>query len=88
MTRPTASKSECAPPTASHWPSPREQALSESGEPIGAPGSGDECPLWPRRPGDALSDREAPGWPRVGGGVWPYHSNHGWQRGRALSRPT
>lgn len=86
--RPTASTSGCDPPTACRWPSRREQALSEFGEPTGVPGPGDACPLWPRPSDDVLSDRAAPGWHHEGGEVWPYHSNHGWRRGREQSRPT
>lgn len=83
-----ASTSERAPPTACHWLCRREQALSGFGEPIGVPGPGDACPLWPRRWDDVLSGHAAQGWRHEGGAVWTYHSNHGGRRGRALSRPT
>ncbi len=83
-----ASTSECAPPTACHWPIQREQALSEFGEPTGVPGSGDACPLWPRQSDDVLAGHAAQGWRHEGGAVWLYHNNHGGRRGRAVSRPT
>lgn len=86
--RPMASTSERAPPTACRWPCRREQALSESGEPAGAPGPGDACPLWPRRSADAPCGRAARGWHREGGEVWRCHSNRGGRKGRAVSRPS
>lgn len=88
VTRPMASTSERAPPTACHWPSRWEQALSETGGPRGVPAPGDVCLLWPCRSDVVLSDRAAQGWHHEGGGAWLYHSNHGGRRGRELSRPT
>lgn len=82
-----ASTSDHAPPTAYHWVSRREQALSEFGEPVTVPGPGDACPLWPRQLVDVLSSRVAQGWHREGGEVWQCHSNRGGRKGKALFRP-
>lgn len=85
--QPMVGTSDHAHPTAYHWPSRREQVLSEFDEPVGVPAPGDACPLWPHRLADVLSSHAAQGWHREGGEVWQCHSNRGVQRGKALFHP-
>lgn len=87
MIQPRTGTSDRAHPTAYHWLSRREQALSGSDGPVRVPGPGDACPLWPRRLADVLSSHAAQGWHREGGEVWQCHSNRGGQRGKALFHP-